>query len=149
MRLHVLLSASLCLAAFPILADDELENIIVTAERRAESIQDIPVAISAFSGETLVERNISTLADLKYIAPSVAIGGDEGPNTKVRIRGIGSFSGEEPAVAQVQDGIPYSTEGYGNLRLAPHAKSSDFFCLLDAPSGAHRSIGRISGETPR
>jgi iron complex outermembrane receptor protein len=115
MRSHVLLSASLCFAAFPILADDEIESIVVTAERRPESIQDIPVAISAFSGETLVARNISTLADLKYIAPSVDIGGDEGPNTKVRIRGIGSFSGEEPAVAQIQDGIPYSTEGYGNL----------------------------------
>lgn len=116
MRSHVLLCAcTLCLGASPILAQEVLEEIVVTAERRAENIQDIPIAISAFSGATLVERNITTLADLKFIAPSVAIGGDEGASTKVRIRGIGSFSGEEPAVAQIQDGMPYSTEGFGNL----------------------------------
>ncbi len=89
--------------------------IVVTAEKRAENIQNVPVAISAFSGESLKDRGINSLEDLKFIASSVQIGGDRGASTKIRVRGIGSFSGEEPAVAQIQDGMPYSTEGFGNL----------------------------------
>jgi iron complex outermembrane receptor protein len=108
-------SIGLCLAASLVRAQEILEDVVVTAERRTENIRDVPVAISAFSGEELAVRNISSLQDLKLIAPSVQIGSDEGTSTKVRIRGIGSFSGEEPAVAQIQDGMPYSTEGYGNL----------------------------------
>ena len=116
MRSLLLLGTTgLCLAASLVHAEETLEEVVVTAERRAENIRDVPIAISAFSDVELAARNIGSLQDLKLIAPSVQIGGDQGASTKVRIRGIGSFSGEEPAVAQIQDGMPYSTEGYGNL----------------------------------
>src|SRR5690606_28105495 len=45
--------------------------IVVTARRREESLQDTPIAISAFSGETLEERQVQTTQDLERIAPSL------------------------------------------------------------------------------
>ncbi|MGA8205612.1 MAG: hypothetical protein WB812_13920, partial [Woeseiaceae bacterium] len=55
-------------------AEDEseaLQEVIVTARRREESIQDTPVAVSAFSGEALRERQIRDTKDLERITPSL------------------------------------------------------------------------------
>lgn len=71
--------------------DDE---IIVTARKREESVQDIPVAVTAFSGESLEARGITKIDDVGKIAPNVnyqnnpAIGGSSSVST-VYIRGIG------------------------------------------------------------
>lgn len=66
-------------AAAPALAQDSAEEatpaaegeILVTARRREESLQDTPVAISAFSAETLQERQITQTQDLERITPSL------------------------------------------------------------------------------
>lgn len=93
-----------------------LQTVIVTAEKRSESAQTLPIAISAYSGEELADRDVTAIEDLNQIAPSLQVKGTStAPSTNVQIRGIGSLSGEEPAVAQVQDGVPYTTQGWGNL----------------------------------
>ncbi len=88
-----------------------LEEIIVTAEKRAESLQDIPIAISAYSSETIETRNIWGIADLKQLSPSLQYGrGDNNPY--VSIRGIGAELpnlGAESGVAIAQDGVVFST----------------------------------------
>lgn len=93
-----------------------LQTVVVTAEKRRESAQSLPIAISAYSGEELTDRDVTAIEDLNQIAPSLQVRGTSTQaSTNVQIRGIGSLSGEEPAVAQVQDGVPYTTQGYGNL----------------------------------
>lgn len=87
-----------------------LEDIIVTAQKRSENLQQTPVAISAFSSETLQARQITNLTSLSAIAPSLTtttpVGSPVGIG--VFIRGIG---GQEPlltldnAVAIYVDGI--------------------------------------------
>lgn len=66
-----------------------LEEVIVTAERRAESVQDTPIAISAFTGESLQELGLTTVEDLAEITPSLQIFAEQINNEAYIVRGIG------------------------------------------------------------
>ncbi|MDB3923420.1 TonB-dependent receptor [Luminiphilus sp.] len=67
-----------------------LEEVVVTAQKRAESVQDVPIAISAFSGDFVQESDITDVGDLTYYAPG--LNGDAYSNTEsvFTIRGIGT-----------------------------------------------------------
>ncbi len=66
-----------------------LEEIIVTAQRRAESVQSTPIAISAFTGDGLQELGVTTVEDLAEITPSLQIFAEQINNEAYIIRGIG------------------------------------------------------------
>jgi iron complex outermembrane receptor protein len=66
-------------------------DIVVTAQRRSESIMRTPVAISAITGEALVNRGIRVAADLQIAVPAISINNSFGLN-KTQIRGIGLVS---------------------------------------------------------
>jgi iron complex outermembrane receptor protein len=77
-------------AAPPATADDAmLEEIIVTATKREQRLQDVPVSITAISGEVIQERQISDLRSLQGYVPNMAIL-NSGVNPVVYIRGFGS-----------------------------------------------------------
>ncbi|MBW7959700.1 MAG: TonB-dependent receptor plug domain-containing protein, partial [Candidatus Promineofilum sp.] len=71
-------------------ADTASAEIIVTAQRRTQSIQDVPIAISAIGADTLEDRGIVSLVDLQGVVPGVNISGSSGANgsNMVSIRGI-------------------------------------------------------------
>ena len=62
---------------------------MVTAERREESVQDIPISIVALTGDTLDKRGIRTIEDLQYNVPSLTFS-DNGNSKYVNIRGVGN-----------------------------------------------------------
>lgn len=65
-----------------------LEEVVVTAQRRSESLQDVPVAVSALSGAELQNAGVQTFTDLQALTPSLAIA--DGPGGRyLNIRGIG------------------------------------------------------------
>jgi iron complex outermembrane recepter protein len=87
-----------------------LQDIVVTAEKRQESLQRTPLAISAVSSELIAARNITTAAQLGAIAPNITT--TQGPNTSshliVHIRGIGESEPiltSDPPVSIYVDGI--------------------------------------------
>ncbi|MBV9724197.1 MAG: TonB-dependent receptor, partial [Gammaproteobacteria bacterium] len=55
-----------------------IQEVVVTAQRRSENIQDVPIAIQALSGETLQRLNVSTFEDLIKHLPNVS-GASQGP----------------------------------------------------------------------
>lgn len=80
-----------------------LEEIIVTAEKRAQDLQEVPVAISAFTSEGLEMRGISNPQDLQQSVPGLSIGEQTnlGGGAKVTLRGVGSENfgpGGDPGV---------------------------------------------------
>ncbi|WP_340265853.1 TonB-dependent receptor [Sphingobium mellinum] len=88
-------------------APSGLADIIVTAQKRAENVQDVPATIAAFSQETLQTRQIKGLADLITQIPSMQVSNSFGSNS-VTIRGIstGLTSGfEDPSVAVHVNGV--------------------------------------------
>ncbi len=89
-----------------------LEEVIVTAEKRAESLQDIPVAITAFAGDRLVKSGIDGIESLRSIVPSFQFGRSAADNI-ISIRGVGAELaniGSEPGVTVNQDGVPLSSQ---------------------------------------
>src|SRR5678815_2811131 len=68
----------------------QIEEIIVTAQKRAQSLQEVPVAVSAFSGEALQNHHVSDVTDLNQLAPSLQVKTDDNAaNPKIFIRGVG------------------------------------------------------------
>ena len=110
------LAILLCTSAMPAFAQDAapeggLDQIIVTAERREQNLQDVPVSATVLSGEQLQQRGVVNLNDVQQVAPSVAIN-TFNRSTYINIRGVGiaqSAPTSNPGVAYYIDGqlIPH------------------------------------------
>lgn len=74
--------------------DAVLEEIIVTAQNREESVQDVPIAMEVFSADQLRDAGFSDLKDIERISSSVQIKDDQGA-LHVTVRGIGTNSADE------------------------------------------------------
>lgn len=88
-------------------------EVVVTAQFRTESIQDIPIAVTAFGEEQLQNQRITNALDLNNLAPSLRIGsGDAAANPKIFIRGVGlaDFNpSSSAAVSMYVDGVLYGS----------------------------------------
>jgi len=89
-----------------------LEEIIVTARKRAESLQNTPIAVSAFSAQGLEDRGISNISQIEQFTPNLVFDTSEGigggSSAQVFIRGIGQSDftiGTEPGVGIYLDGV--------------------------------------------
>ncbi|HKT74825.1 MAG TPA: TonB-dependent receptor [Steroidobacteraceae bacterium] len=86
----------------------QLDEIVVTAQRRAESAQNVPIAISALNGNQLASAGVSNTAALQTAVPGLSFNTSLGVNGQPRIRGIGTTAngpGIENPVATYIDGI--------------------------------------------
>ncbi len=83
------------------------EEVVVTARRRAEPLQDVPVSVSAFSGDQLDARGIVDVRDLAQAVPGLQFS-DLGGYNLIYLRGIGTdifIPSAEPSVATYLDGV--------------------------------------------
>lgn len=89
---------------------DLLEEIVVTAQKRTENLQDVPLAVTAISGDALTRAGVDSFSDLTKVVPSLTFTpGDQPANSSIILRGIGTFAfsiGVEPSVAVVIDDVP-------------------------------------------
>lgn len=95
------------------LAEFKLEEVVVTARKRAESLQQTPLSVMAFSGDAMEKLNIADLKGLEMKIPNVAMGGAGGlgsSNASFFIRGIGADRNavnQESAIALYVDDAYY------------------------------------------
>ena len=83
------------------LEPDELQEVVVTAQRREEALSKVPVSVSAFNREALVERKIQTESDLTSLVPGLQLTvGESASEFDFAIRGqtTDDYSGSPPAV---------------------------------------------------
>ena len=111
-------------------ADDSnggLSDIVVTARKREESAQSIPVAVTAISAEVIEQRDITSIEKIAAATPNLNVGrASNGSAAQITLRGIGSSStsiGIEQSVAVVVDGAYYGQgrvieEGFFDLARA-------------------------------
>lgn len=94
-----------------------LEEVVVTAQKRAESLQDVPISVSAVSGDKLSEASITEVGDLTALVPNFTMN-ETGIGTNISIRGISSGinPGFEQSVGMYVDGVYY---GRAQLARAP------------------------------
>lgn len=123
----LLASTALAVAATatPVMAQGdvaEIETLIVTANKRAENIQDVPMSVTAVSGDFLEKTGISNVTELSRFIPSVSISqSNNNRNTTVFVRGIGTSGtnpGIEASVGIFIDGVYILAAGpiQGNLQ---------------------------------
>jgi len=104
------LAVSTSLLAISAPAFAQLDEIIVTAQKKEENLQDVPIAIAAFDIEALETNRIEGLEDIGRIAPGVTItpNSADANGVQVNIRGIGILDpqvGQDARVAIYQDGV--------------------------------------------
>lgn len=98
-----------------------IEQIVVTAEKRSESLQDLSQAVTAFTANDLDRKHISSFVDLSAVAPGVTVAKNEGFKTIISIRGVGNEANQNatanPSVSYHMDGIYVAS---------PYALQTDF-----------------------
>ena len=83
-----------------------LEEVVVTAQRREQRLQDVPAAISSLSGENLSRRNLLGNADLVARVPSLSLDVQGPGESSLSIRGVGTAYGLAPAVSYYLNETP-------------------------------------------
>jgi iron complex outermembrane receptor protein len=81
-----------------------IEELVITAEKREQSLQDVPVAVSAFTAQTRETVGINSVQDLTNFTPGLAYATN---NDRIALRGIGRFTNNrssEGGVAMYNDG---------------------------------------------
>jgi iron complex outermembrane receptor protein len=144
-------SALLCAAALialPTVASgaDQIETVVVTARKRVENIQHVPVAVTAVSSEQIHDRTLSNLSDVQEVAPNVFFTDNTGVKgtSRVFIRGIGENTliyTADPAVGIYVDGIPLSRPQGSNVGLL----DVDHIEVLRGPQGTTFGKNTIGG----
>ena len=90
------------LLSFSLIAQENtlaIEEVIVTAEKRSESLQDISQAITALSDSDIEDKNINSFVDLSAIVPGVTVSKNEGYKTVISIRGVGNETNQNAIAA--------------------------------------------------
>ena len=88
----------------------EIEEITVTAQKREENVQDVPISVSTFSDDFFTRSNVNTLRDMARYAPNLTLPQSSTvANQRIIMRGVGSVgnSAIEPTVAVFIDGVYY------------------------------------------
>ena len=122
--------------------DQGLADIVVTAQKRGENLQKPAAAVTAVTGEVLVERGIANLRDAQMVIPAARFQ-KEGNNTQVFIRGVGSNL-DNPNIEQL---IAFNFNG---VYMPREATSTAFYDLssvevLPGPQGTLYGRGAIGG----
>ena len=89
------------------------EIIIVTAQKRAQSVQEVPASLSVVTADTLNQRGIRGVEDLMFATPSLTVGRQNG-FSNITIRGVGRNEGS-PGVAIYMDGVYQPRAEMGDL----------------------------------
>ena len=114
----VLSVGTLAIAATSAPVSAQVEEIIVTAQRRDQSAQDVPISMQVVSGDDLQDRQISGTGDLADSLPNVMVT-NESVSNNIYVRGVGSGSnaGFEQAVATFVDGVYHGRSRYSQSTL--------------------------------
>jgi outer membrane receptor protein involved in Fe transport len=138
-------AAAIGIALSPIAAQAMLEEVIVTAQKREQSLQDVPLSVAAFSGEALRESGIKDVFDLQVNAPGLTIDQNQNATTSnFSIRGIGTGGnnfGQESSVGLYVDGIYRSRQSSMISQLV----DMDSVEVLRGPQGTLFGRNTLSG----
>ncbi|MBT4522678.1 MAG: TonB-dependent receptor, partial [Halieaceae bacterium] len=144
-RPHLTLSA-FALALVPTsqaMAQLMLEEVIVTAQMRTESLQDVPISVATMSGERIDDIGITSLQELTQYMPNVTVNAGSGtPNLFIRGIGSGTNQGFEQSVGMYIDGV-YA--GRGPLAAVPITMDLERVEVLKGPQGILFGKNTIAG----
>ena len=125
-----------------------LAEVVVTAQKRTENMQDVPISIQAFGTEKLEQMNVGSFDDYAKMIPSLSFQSEGGPSFEhTYMRGVvsggdGNHSGSQPSVGMYMDEQPVTTID-GNLNL--HIYDVQRIEALSGPQGTLYGASSESG----
>ncbi|MEO1041466.1 MAG: TonB-dependent receptor [Pseudomonadota bacterium] len=113
-------------------ADDD--TIVVTAQRRAESILEVPISITAIGAAEIDERGVEQLRDLQFAIPGLFVA-DRGPSTtQIQLRGVSQFVGS-PTIGSYIDELSIAPSNTGTA-ISPQLIDLERVEVLRGPQPA-------------
>jgi len=126
LKMGLMAAAVIAVNTAPVVAQERdtslvLEEVLVIARKREESLQDVSVAVSAVTDTALADAHIRDSADLSKLVPSLTVGsGQAGGTGSFVIRGIGTLvfsNGAEPSVSTMIDGVVLGRSKHSFMQL--------------------------------
>jgi len=127
---------------------DELQEIVVTAERRESTVLKTPISITAISGEDLQAQGLTRLEDVAAEVPGISMKQFAPGQTEYEMRGLPSSGGSSATVGMYVNDVPFATSA--NSLVGKEAIDPDLFDLqrieiLRGPQGTLYGAGSMGG----
>jgi len=126
----------------------QLEEIIVTAEKRETTVQNTPISLTAVSGQDIQARGLTDLGDLVQSVPGVSLRTSGPGMTEFEMRGISSTGGNSPTVGFYYDDTSLtapSASNEGKIVISPALYDLNRVEVLRGPQGTLYGSGSMGG----
>ncbi|ACT60187.1 TonB-dependent receptor [Hirschia baltica] len=120
-----------------------LSTVVVTAQKKAERLIDVPMAIKAIGGEELEKLGVTDIQELSFAVPGLTMREDGPGSYTVFLRGLANQSGSGALVGMYMDEMPLTLGGYD--QLAPVALDFERVEVLKGPQGTLYGVGAAGG----
>jgi iron complex outermembrane recepter protein len=130
------------------LKSDQLQEIIVTAQKRESTVQDTPISITALSGQDLADRGITDLSSVVQSVPGVSMRTSGPGQTELEMRGMTSAGGNSSTVGFYLDDVPLSAPASaqnGKVVIDPDLYDLNRIEVLRGPQGTLYGSGSMGG----
>jgi len=126
-----------------------LGEVVVTAQKRSEKLQEVPAAVTAISADTLLQSNKQGIQDYFSTVPGLSLQNGGNGQTSLAVRGVTTGGLTNPSIGVVIDDVPFGSTtalGYGS-RLFPDIDPSDLSQIevLRGPQGTLYGAASIGG----
>src|SRR5271156_7196658 len=126
----------------------QLEEIVVTAEKRESTVQTTPMSLTAITGQDIRDRGVTDLADLVQSVPGVSMRTSGPGMTEFEMRGVASTGGNSPTVGFYYDDTPLtapSAANEGKIVISPALYDLNRVEVLRGPQGTLYGSGSMGG----
>jgi iron complex outermembrane recepter protein len=126
----------------------QLEQIIVTAEKRESTVQTTPISLTAVSGQDIRDRGLTDLGDLVQSVPGVSLRTSGPGMTEFEMRGVASTGGNSPTVGFYYDDTSLtapSASNEGKIVISPALYDLNRIEVLRGPQGTLYGSGSMGG----
>src|SRR5262249_4529642 len=124
------------------LADEQIEEVVVTAQKRSERLQDVPIQVDVFTAQSIADSGIRDTSDFVGYVPNMTFDrADTYRNSFVVVRGLAQVTNADPPIAVIVDGVPQVDQKQFNMRLF----DLDQIEVLKGPQGTLYGRDAIGG----
>ena len=139
----VLTLAAMTQSTVTLAQDHSLEEVIVTAQKREQRLIEVPVAITAMSGEELQQRGLSSVQDISFAVPGLTMREDGPGSYTIFMRGLSNQYGSDALVGVYLDEAPLSLSGFN--QLDSRVMDLERVEVLKGPQGTLYGQGSVAG----
>jgi len=123
--------------------EEELQEVVVTAQKRQERLVDVPMALTVVSGPELAQKTLQSMQDLSFAVPGMTTREDGPGSYTIFMRGVSNDYGTGALVGQYLDEVPVTLTGYDQLDVRP--LDLERVEVLKGPQGTLYGQGSVVG----